>query len=256
MKKFLLFILAVSLFSSCYTTWTTIGDYNKLESQMESYRYDQSKQMYLFGGLIPLGHKNANVPNEPCQIKSKFKFVDYLVEGVTLGILSMRTTEVYALKGGSAYAIEQNIPEPTQVREQPVETTSKAEKTEKVAKAEKAEKPRKEKAEKNAKQKPSQVSNADTYNSNTVSADERRRRAEEIERQDAAAKAKEPKEEIPVTKFPEIQVGQTVMYRDKGQWHAGKIVELIIANSGEKAVVEIADGSTIERYLEDIKVIK
>lgn len=246
MKKILLFILAVSIFTSCYTTWTVVGDYDKLENQMESYRYDHAKQFYLFGGLIPLGHAKAKVPNEPCEIKTKFKFVDQLVECVTLGVLGMRTTEVYALKGGSAYAIEQNIPEPTvsaPVQEQASDTKAK-----KV----KETKPGKEKTSPNDNQA---VSNS-TKSNNTVSVDERRRRAEEIERQDAEAKAKEPKDEIPVTKFPEIQVGQTVMYRDKGQWHAGKIVELIMANSGEKAIVEISDGSTIERYLEDIQVIK
>ena len=46
------------------------------------------------------------------------------------------------------------------------------------------------------------------------------------------------------------------MFRDKGQWGIGKIVELVIAASGEKAVIELPDGTKVERYLEDIQVIK
>lgn len=143
-----------------------------------------------------------------------------------------------------------------------IETQASKEKTEKTAK-EKTEKEKvskessnKEQATKKSKEDTKQVSSSSATTQTVVSVEERRRRAEEIERQDAEAKAKEPKDEIPVTKFPEIQVGQTAMYRDKGQWHAGKIIELIIAGSGEKAVIQISDGSTIERYLEDIQVIK
>ncbi len=160
---------------------------------------------------------------------------------------------------------ESNVSEaPTRVEKQPSESKAKAEKTakEKTVKekatnekttSEKASKKAKQETEQSAKQVSAPANNTSTQ---SVSIDERRRRAEEIERLEAEAKAKEPKEEIPVTKFPDIKVGQTTMFRDKGQWGIGKIVELVIAASGEKAVIELPDGTKVERYLEDIQVIK
>ncbi|MCQ2958662.1 MAG: hypothetical protein MJ198_00540 [Bacteroidales bacterium] len=140
MKKLLIFISSVVLFTSCYTTWTTVGNYKQLESQgLSSYKYDQAKQFYLFGGLIPLGHNHANVPDEPCEIKEKFKFTDFLISTVTCEIFTCRTIQVYALKGYSPapskqqeeqiIAKEEVAPKATKVKEETavIESTPKQE---------------------------------------------------------------------------------------------------------------------------------
>lgn len=106
MKKFLLFIVSLSVMTSCYTTWTTVGNYTQLEkSGLKSYKYDKKKQFYLFQ-LIPLGHAHAKTPNEPCEIVGKMKFVDYVIPTVTVGLLGARTVTVYALKGAEKMDME------------------------------------------------------------------------------------------------------------------------------------------------------
>ena len=106
MKKILLFLVSVFVFTSCYTTWTIVGDYTQLEKQgLKSYQYDKDKQFYLFGGLIPLGHSHVRTPNEPCEIKSKFKVGDLLISAITCDIVTSRTVYVYALEGGHQYPL-------------------------------------------------------------------------------------------------------------------------------------------------------
>lgn len=78
--------------SSCVTLRTPVGDFT--ESDMDdATEFDSSKQFYLLG--IRLGHKHANVPEGPCLIESKFTFGDYLLTGITEGILSARTVRVW-----------------------------------------------------------------------------------------------------------------------------------------------------------------
>lgn len=111
MKKFILFILSIVVFTSCYTTRTYIGNYKQLSKTMQSYEYDQARQFYVISGLVPLGRPQPKVPNEPCMIQVKSKFVDYLLSLGTFGILSSRTVEVFALQGGSAYPTNNIAPE-------------------------------------------------------------------------------------------------------------------------------------------------
>lgn len=107
MKKILLFVLSVVVFASCYTTRTTVGNYTQLEQQgLKTYKYDQVKQFYLFGGLIPIGHSHARTPNEPCEIKAKFGLGDFIISALTCEIISTRTIRVYAFDGGSSYPLE------------------------------------------------------------------------------------------------------------------------------------------------------
>lgn len=118
MKKLLICIISLVLFTSCYTTWTTVGNYKQLEQQgLKTYQYDKSKQYYLFGGLIPLGHAHANTPNEPCEIRSKFKFGDFLLTTITCDIFCSRTVYVYAFEGGSAYPLQEPMPSAPKVKE-------------------------------------------------------------------------------------------------------------------------------------------
>ena len=143
MKKLLICIISLVLFTSCYTTWTTVGNYKQLEQQgLKTYQYDKSKQYYLFGGLIPLGHSHANTPNEPCEIKSKFKFGDFLITAITCDIFCSRTVYVYAFEGGSAYPLQEPVSPAPKVKESApqadevvsVETKSEPEKVEKKSK--------------------------------------------------------------------------------------------------------------------------
>lgn len=110
MKKILIFIVSLVFFTSCYTTRTTVGNYKQLEKQgLKTYQYDKDKQFYLFGGLIPLGHSHANTPNEPCEIKSKFKIGDLLISALTCEILTSRTVVVTAFEGGAAYPLQNPV---------------------------------------------------------------------------------------------------------------------------------------------------
>ncbi|MCQ2608596.1 MAG: hypothetical protein MJ197_07920 [Bacteroidales bacterium] len=109
MKKVLIFMLSLLVMTSCYTTWTTVGNYEQLEKQgLKSYKYDQKKQLYLFN-VLPLGHSHAKTPNEPCEVISKFKLIDFVIPTVTCGILGSRTVIVNALQGASDYALEEPV---------------------------------------------------------------------------------------------------------------------------------------------------
>lgn len=97
--------MSMFVMTSCYTTWTTVGNYDQLEKQgMKSYQYDKKKQYYLFS-LIPLGHSHAKTPNEPCEIISRKQFSNYLLNMVTFGIVDARTVTVNALEGGKNHQI-------------------------------------------------------------------------------------------------------------------------------------------------------
>ncbi len=49
---------------------------------------DSKRVMFLFWGLMPLGD---NTVKSGTPVEEKFEFVDYLIQFVTLGILSSRT---------------------------------------------------------------------------------------------------------------------------------------------------------------------
>lgn len=216
-EKTLLIFFSLFMMPSCYTTWTSVGNYNGLESQgLESYKYSHKKQLYLFGGLIPLGHAQANVPNEPCLIKTKFKFVDYLITGVTLDILCARTTEVYALKGGSNYQQEYTEPkveQPTTPKEEP------------VAKAKETKKPDEEVQASAAPAKTETV----TQKSAPV--------ATQSNLQQAGG----------------FKVGDRVLYQLKGQWwYYATVTQLTPGN----ATIELQNGATTDRALNEIMKVQ
>lgn len=187
MKKLIVFISSVLLFTACYTTYTTVGNFDQLEKQgQKTYKYDQTKQFYLFGGLIPLGHAQAKTPNEACQIKEKFKFVDLLISSVTADILSCRTIQVYAIEGASQFdpKVEQKIEEVQKTEEpQKEEVAKKAEKKKKqdsvaaeqneVAQTAVTESNvKEEKTEKSRKKETASAANEDTLKSETVATTE------------------------------------------------------------------------------------
>gem|GEM_PF-2046379 len=104
MKKvqFLVLLLIGALtMTSCHVTKTSVNGYNQTKGV--SYQYGKAKQCYLFWGLLPVGRTTVATPtNEPCLVKTKFKFVDLLVSGLTGGIFGMQTVEVRAKRVDSA----------------------------------------------------------------------------------------------------------------------------------------------------------
>ena len=90
-----------AMLSSCYSTQTFVGDYQKLtyNGSENFYEYYTGKQCYLLGGLIPLGKKmSENPPLTNCEICTKQRFVDMLVSGATFRIFSMQSVTVNAVR--------------------------------------------------------------------------------------------------------------------------------------------------------------
>ena len=104
MKKFKLLIaliLAAMLLPSCMKTQTYVGDYQKLtyNGSDNHYEYFKAKRVYLFGGLIPLGKCEPDIPpTVPCEILTKQTFVDGLLSGLTQQIVTFQTVQINAVK--------------------------------------------------------------------------------------------------------------------------------------------------------------
>ena len=88
-------ILCLCALSSCLTTKTNVGNYR--EASGSRYTYSKSKQMWLFWGLMPVGRTHTSTPaNGSCQVITRFNIADFLISGITGGIL---TTETIKVKG-------------------------------------------------------------------------------------------------------------------------------------------------------------
>lgn len=86
-------------FSSCMTTKTSVGEYQ--QQQGAKYKYSKGKQVWLFWGLLPVGRTNINTPGDGnCEVVSRFNVLDFVIGGLTAGIVSTRTIKVNAKKGG------------------------------------------------------------------------------------------------------------------------------------------------------------
>lgn len=101
MKSLMLFgllsMFVLTSLNSCMTTKTSVGAYT--ETQGNEYTYDKGKQVWLFWGLIPLGRTNVNTPNDGnCQVVTRYNFGDFLISGLTCGIVSTQTIKVNAKK--------------------------------------------------------------------------------------------------------------------------------------------------------------
>ncbi len=92
----LLALLAFALtLSSCMTTRTSVGAFQEMEGS--SYTYAQGKQLWLFWGLIPLGRTNVNTPADGnCEVITRYTFGDFLISGITGGIITSYTIRVKA----------------------------------------------------------------------------------------------------------------------------------------------------------------
>lgn len=89
-------VFCVALFaSSCMTTKTNVGAYREIQGT--EYTYAKGKQMWLFWGLLPIGRNSVNTPESgDCQVITRFNFVDFLISGLTAGIVTTETIKVKA----------------------------------------------------------------------------------------------------------------------------------------------------------------
>lgn len=212
MKKLLLFILSLSVMTSCYTTWTTVGNYDQLKKQgLKSYKYDKKKQFYLFE-IIPLGHSHAKTPNEPCEVVSKFKLFDFILPTITCGIVGSRTVFVYALEGG--YNHELDKPVLVQKEEKPIKTEVEKKESKAVVEVE----------DEVATPSKNQVSRTETVESTPS-----------------------------VVINQDLKVGDRVVYKLRGQWW---YYATITAVSGNKVVLELQNGVTTEKALNDVMKVQ
>ncbi len=82
-------------FSSCMTTRTSVGGYDQQVGS--TYTYAKDKQIWLFYGLIPIGRTKVPTPIDgTCQVITRFNIVDYLITGMTSGIVVTQTIKVEA----------------------------------------------------------------------------------------------------------------------------------------------------------------
>ncbi len=91
MKTFYTLLISVLfILSSCMTTSTTVGDYK--EDSGKQYTYAKGKQFWIGFGLFPIGRTDVQTPTDgSCEVMSKFTFGDFLISGITGGIVSSRT---------------------------------------------------------------------------------------------------------------------------------------------------------------------
>lgn len=79
------------------TTKTNVGNYR--ESSGSTYTYAKGKQIWLFWGIMPVGRTNVATPtNGSCQVITRFNLVDFLISGLTCGIITTETIKVKAKK--------------------------------------------------------------------------------------------------------------------------------------------------------------
>ncbi len=117
MKKIhiLLMTAVVAVLSSCYSTRTTVGDFNKLTDDGDTNVgiVSKTKQCYVIANLVPLSMKHAETPpSVNCQIVTKFNPLDMLVSTCTGGLFSMKTIKVY---GVASEGYEPFVKEPNPV---------------------------------------------------------------------------------------------------------------------------------------------
>jgi hypothetical protein len=104
MKKFTSSVLAMIIIASvtlslnsCMMTKTSVGEYKQQTG--EEYTYAKGKQLWLFWGIIPVGRTSvATPPDGNCEVVTKLKFGDFLISGLTGGILTSQTIKVNAKK--------------------------------------------------------------------------------------------------------------------------------------------------------------
>lgn len=85
--------------ASCMTTKTPVGNYQALQGA--EYTYAQGKQIWLFWGLLPVGRTNVNTPSDgDCEVVTRFTFVDFLITGLTGGIVGAYSIKIRVKRKG------------------------------------------------------------------------------------------------------------------------------------------------------------
>jgi hypothetical protein len=91
-------LLIISFLSSCMMTQTNVGTYR--ETRGSEYVFSKGKQWWLFWGLVPIGRTNLATPTDgSCQVITRYNFTDFLISGLTAGILTTETIKVKARRG-------------------------------------------------------------------------------------------------------------------------------------------------------------
>lgn len=84
-----------AMLQSCMVTRTNVGQFK--EETGNRYTYAKAKQLYLFWGLVRLGHTTASTPaSGNCQVKTSVNLGDALITGLTGGIITAQTVKVIA----------------------------------------------------------------------------------------------------------------------------------------------------------------
>jgi Bor protein len=90
-------IILASILSSCMMTKTSVGAFK--ETKGNEYTYSKGKQWWLFWGIVPVGRTSLSTPTDgACQVITRYNFVDFLISGLTAGILTTETIKVVAKK--------------------------------------------------------------------------------------------------------------------------------------------------------------
>ena len=81
--------------SSCMMTKTSVGAFK--ETKGNEYTYSKGKQWWLFWGIMPIGRTSLSTPTDgSCQVITRYNFTDFLISGLTAGILTTETIKVVA----------------------------------------------------------------------------------------------------------------------------------------------------------------
>jgi hypothetical protein len=76
-------------------TKTSVGTFR--ETRGNEYTFSKGKQWWLFWGILPIGRTSLSTPTDgSCQVITRYNFVDFLISGLTAGILTTETIKVVA----------------------------------------------------------------------------------------------------------------------------------------------------------------
>ena len=93
MKKLMIILFAITLFTSCMTTKTSFGSFDSKDGHTKT--YSKTKQVWIFGGLIAIGRSNAKTPStRDCQLITKYTISDILIRTITCGFVKTYTIKV------------------------------------------------------------------------------------------------------------------------------------------------------------------
>lgn len=100
-KNFIFAMISIAVITmslnSCMMTKTSVGEYKQQTG--EEYTYAKGKQLWIFWGIVPLGRTSvATPPDGNCEVVTKLKFGDFLISGITAGIITSQTIKVNAKK--------------------------------------------------------------------------------------------------------------------------------------------------------------